>query len=147
MSSENVTTPTATDPRIEALARYLGVGIEDVTSGYGENSYEVGRETYWVLTDAEADDLCADQIKDQLWAFRASFIASHTRNGLNSQCIRALEKMQGELCEDAGPIIEALIEDMDRFISDAISADGRGHFLASYDGDEHESGEFFIYRD
>jgi hypothetical protein len=54
--------------------------------------------------------------------------------------------MQGELCESANPIIEALIEDMDHFVSDAISSDGRGHFISRYDGEENEEGEFYIYR-
>jgi hypothetical protein len=54
--------------------------------------------------------------------------------------------MQGKLCESARPIVEALIEDMDHFVSDAICADGRGHFLSQYDGEENEEGEFYIYR-
>jgi len=42
--------------------------------------------------------------------------------------------------------MEAIIEDMDSFVQDAISADGRGNFLSSYDGDEQEikiDGEYF----
>ena len=35
--------------------------------------------------------------------------------------------------------------DCDAWKSDA-KIDGRGHSLSSYDGCEHESGEFFIYR-
>jgi hypothetical protein len=40
--------------------------------------------------------------------------------------------------------------DIDSLVEDAISADGRGHFLSSYDGDENEetvNGQtFYIYR-
>jgi hypothetical protein len=54
--------------------------------------------------------------------------------------------MQSKLCEDAAPLIEALIDDMDAFIRDAISADGRGHFLAGYDHEEHEENGWSLYR-
>jgi hypothetical protein len=47
--------------------------------------------------------------------------------------------LQKDLCEDANPPVEALIKDMDHFVSDAISADGRGHFLSSYDSEEQET--------
>ena len=47
-----------------------------------------------------------------------------------------------------------LIDDIDEFCKDAISADGRGHFLNGYDGNEYEQsfkykGEsytFYLYR-
>jgi hypothetical protein len=52
--------------------------------------------------------------------------------------------------EDANPLVEALIKDMDHFVSDAISSDGRGHFLSSYDSEEVElriNGEYlYAYR-
>ena len=35
--------------------------------------------------------------------------------------------------------------DREKWIDDA-KIDGRGHILSGYDGCEHESGEFFIYR-
>jgi hypothetical protein len=58
--------------------------------------------------------------------------------------------MQSKKCEGANDAILALIEKtdggLDGFVEEAISADGRGHFLSSYDGNEnHESG-FYIYR-
>ncbi len=43
-----------------------------------------------------------------------------------------------------------MIEDEDEFVSQAISADGRGHFLNTYDGNENEQTiegtTFYIYR-
>jgi hypothetical protein len=55
--------------------------------------------------------------------------------------------MQAELCEDANEIVRAMIgERMDDFVSQAIGADERGHFLSSYDGEENQQGEFYIYR-
>jgi hypothetical protein len=110
-----------------------------------ENSYDCGGE-YLVLTDSEADELAAERIKDSLWAFNTEFISSHTKHGLNDSQIAAIEEMQDRLCESANSIIEALIVDLDHFISDAVSSDGRGHFISSYDGNENEVGEFYIYR-
>jgi hypothetical protein len=148
MSSAQANTTTTTEQRIEALAKFLGVDPSDITAcSYDECLFDCGRGSYLVLTDEEADDRCRDRITDSLWAFRPAFIASHTRGGLPSKCIQALEKMQSELCEDASPIIEALIRDMDHFVADAMRCDGRGHFLSSYDGNENEEGDFFIYRD
>lgn len=54
--------------------------------------------------------------------------------------------MQADLCENANPLVMALIDDINDFIYDAIIADGRGHFLSWYDGKEHEQNEFYIYR-
>jgi hypothetical protein len=35
---------------------------------------------------------------------------------------------------------------LDSFVESAISADGRGRFLASYDGAESEENGYYIYR-
>ncbi len=81
-----------------------------------------------------------------MWAFNAEFIASHCKTNLDTKAVDALRGMQSELCEDANPLVEALIEDLDHFIKDAIAADGRGHFLAGYDFEENEQDEYYIYR-
>lgn len=103
---------------------------------------------YLVLTDEEADEKAAEYIKDSLWAFNASFIIDHSK--LPYDAIDMIKNYQDTQCERANETIEALIEDMDEFISDAISADGRGHFMSTYDGNEYEEtieGEtFYIYR-
>lgn len=142
----DTTTNTETiDPRVLALAQYLDVQPNEIEEGHGENCFECGGE-YLVLTDDEADELAAERIKESLWAFNAEFIASHTKNGLDDAQIEAIRGMQEKLCESANGIIEALIEDVDCFIEDAIRADGRGHFIAHYDSEEGESGEYYIYR-
>jgi len=100
-------------------------------------------DDYLVLTDEEADEQTQQYIADSLWAFRSSFICGFL--GLSSRVESALEKMQRELCEDANEIIAALIGDrIEEFTQDAISADGRGHFLATYDGHEHEINLFDV---
>lgn len=131
--------------KIEALAKYLKVNPTDL---FEEESFRfsIGREEYLVLTDREADEMASECIRRDLWAFNPQFIAAHTKKNLTQNHIEALSEMQKKLCEDAQDIIEGLIEDLDFFIEDAIAADGRGHFLSPYDGEENQSGPFFIYR-
>ena len=133
----------------EALAKFLKIEQDGIVQS-GEE-FEVDNESYLVFTDTEADEAVADYITTSIWAFNPDFIAAHTRNGLSENAIKALEKLQGQLCEDANDLISSLIVDMDCFIADAINADGRGHFLGGYDFEEvaeaGRSGElFFIYR-
>ena len=108
-----------------------------------------------VLTDEEADEKTTEEIKELLWAFYPEFIVEHMEQEeifsatLKTQIKKSIEQMQRSLCEDANPIIYAIIggaNGIDNFISDAIEADGRGHFLSLYDGVEKETEHFFIYR-
>lgn len=149
-TNETTSETTEVDPRVQALAKYLDTSPEEIEEAYGDNSYSYGRQEYLVLTDAEADEACAERIRESLWAFNTNFIASHTSPRLNGKAREALSKMQEKLCEDANDLVEALISDMDTFIADAIGADGRGHFLAQYDGDENEEkvgdARFYLYR-
>jgi hypothetical protein len=97
-----------------------------------------------VLTDKEADKVAWDEIKNSLWAFNTDFIINHSE--LPYEAVKMLKGFQESECENANETIEALIEDMDQFVQDAKSADGRGHFLSRYDDEENEEGDFFIYR-
>ena len=99
-----------------------------------------------ILDDDDADNLASDSIKETIWAFNASFLAAHTNVSEDAiQSIQANDK-----CEDNNEVLTELITDLDHFVQDAISADGRGHFVNSYDGEEYElshKGEtFFVYR-
>ena len=132
------------DARQAALAAHLGVDVDDVT-GDGD-TWTHGRSEWLVLSDDDADERAAEAIRDSLWAFRSEFIAGHTRPRLNGAGIKALAEMKANMRESAQPLIEALIHDMDDFIRDAISADGRGHFLASYDFEECEQDGWYLYR-
>lgn len=147
METQATTTEPTTEQRIQALAKHLGCDVSEISeSRFGENLFHAEGGEFLVLTDEEADETAEQEIRESLWAFNASFIASHTKNGLDDEAEKALADMQGRLCESANPIVEALIEDMDHFISDAIRADGRGHFISRWDGEENESGQFFIFR-
>lgn len=135
----------------QALAKFLEFTTDDQLdsieeSRYQDNLFEVDGDEYLVLTDDEADEAAKEHILDSLWAFNADFIASHANANLDKGAIEALQEMQGKLCESANPIVKAMIKDIDHFVDDAINCDGRGHFLSPYDGEENESGEYFIYR-
>ena len=104
---------------------------------------------YLVLTDSEADDKSKGYILNSLWAFTPSFLSERTE--LDSEVFEAIQS-NGK-CEDNNDTIYNLVQKLDSiedFVSAAISADGRGHFMNSYDGNENEetvNGEtFYIYR-
>jgi len=105
-------------------------------------------DNYNVYTDEEAGEAAKEYIKESVWAFNASFIINHSM--LPYKAKEMIENFQTTKREDANETILALIEDFDEFVSDAISADGRGHFMNSYDGEENEetvNGEtYYIYR-
>lgn len=114
-----------TDPRVIAVSQSA-----DVTP---EEAFELLDSEDWIcLTDKEADKMAREYILDSVWAFNSDFLASHSDSGV--QVFNILR----EACEDANSAILCLIKDKDYFVEDAISSDGRGHFMSSYDGEEHE---------
>ena len=77
--------------------------------------------------------------------FSTDFIYSHSTfyGTTDKDCRDIIKAIQDK--EDSS-LIEDIIEDLDSFIEDAICCDGMGNFLASYDSEEHEQGDFLIYR-
>mgnify|MGYP006892932142 FL=1 len=79
-----------------------------------------------------------------LWAFNPDFLASYT--GLHKAVFEAL----AEGYETSNEAIMALINNagsMDEFVQESIDADGRGHFVANYDGEEIElENDYYAYR-
>ena len=131
--------------REQALADHLEIDIEDVEpASYGDNTFEASGGEYMVLTDGEADQVASDYIKESVWAFNPGFIIDHSSR-LDYDQKDVLKGIQ-EQCEGSNGIILALIDNIEEFIEDAISSDGRGHFMSTYDGEENEEGEYFIYR-
>ena len=129
----------------EALAKFLEIDLDCLdVSKYDDNAFEYGREEYLVLTDQEAAAMAGERILDLVWAFRPEFLASHCVEGVDSETIESIQN--NERCGSNNAVLLRLIDDVDHFVNDAIAADGRGHFLADYDNEENESGEFFIYR-
>lgn len=139
--------------RIEAFKKYWieqGNDISDIADDEvmdGER-IEIGREEYIVLTDDEADEKAKDYILESVWAFNKDFLNGHSE-AIADMDKEVFSKIQ-EMCESANKTILRLIDDIDHFIEDAISCDGRGHFLSSYDGEENEikidDQWFYIYR-
>ena len=137
---------------VEAVADQIGCDPDDLTleshTHYGLEVFSNGRKEYAVGTDDEAQMACEEYIKDTAWAFRSSFICEYCN--LPQELAEALEAMQSKKCEGANDAILALINKanggLEGFTECAISEDGRGHFLSSYDGEENERDGFFIYR-
>lgn len=139
--------------KIELLAKYLECEVKDLSIVvYDSNTFEYDGEEYMVLTDAEANAYVAAYIKDSFWAFNTKFILEHSKlEHWNEKTEHAFKTMQSALCENANEIVLAIIEDVDEFIEDAVEADGRGHFISGYDGEEHEETDddgitHYIYR-
>ena len=133
-----------------ALLNYLkeeGVTENEIREGYDPHTFEVWQREYLVLTEQERNEKVKEYIQDTLWAFIPSFLAEET--GLPEEVFRALS----EQCESGNDAILALIEEtcgLDAFVEAAVEADGYGHFLSSYDGEEEvvsvEGKDYFIYR-
>jgi hypothetical protein len=103
-------------------------------------------EDWLVCTDDEADELVRNSIEELAGYFNAQFLMEQT--GIDTEVFDALMK-GASASERVMQIIEATCG-YDSFVEAAISADGRGHFLASYDGEEREFNNgrmtFYLYR-
>jgi len=130
------------DERVIAFAHYDagGFGFAD----YDEAQNNIDSEDFLVYTDEEADEAVRKEIEESVWAFNASFLQAHT--GVHADVIKKIQ----EMCEDANEPLTDMIKDFDHFVDDAVSCDGRGHFLAPYDHEENEitfNGiTYYIYR-
>ncbi len=124
------------------LAHYLAEG--DNRPDYDEAQSDFDSEDYLVLTDEEADEAVREDIEEMVWAFTPSFLSAHT--GVDEEVFEAL----ADRCEDNNDSYKRMIKDFDAFVEDAVSSDGRGHFLAQYDHEENEitfNGiTYYIYR-
>jgi hypothetical protein len=145
------------EERIQALAQFLGIDPGEIEEsayggGYGDwPFFDTPDGEYMVLTDEEADKEARTDIEELLWAFNTEFIINYTPLEQSGNVVDAIRKMQEQLSEDANPIMAALVGDnIDQLVEDAIAADGRGHFLNTYDDEENEANIngtwYFIYR-
>jgi hypothetical protein len=98
--------------------------------------------TYLVYTDAEANKACREYIRENLWAFRAEWLATFIDRSYSKALVDSIKVIQEKMNEDASEIIFKLIGGSSKFsmlTRMAIEDDGRGHFLSPYDGKEHQS--------
>jgi len=89
---------------------------------------------YMVCTDETADSNTKGEILSNLWAFRPEFLAIET--GLPAEVFSCLQE---KLSEDSNETVRRLVQSTcgEKSIVDAaVQNDGRGQFLAPYDGDE-----------
>lgn len=139
----------AIDPKLLALSSFLDCKPSDIEPITWNNNYfnHDGNE-YQVLTEEQADEIVRDEILSSLWAFNTNFLKSFVDVG--EDALNALGKIRDDVCEGLNSVYLALIKDKDAFVKAAIDADGRGHFMSCYDGDEHTvkvgSVEYRIYR-
>ncbi len=135
--------------KIEILSIYLECEEDEISKGYDECTFEHGKQEYLVLTEEEADERCKNYLLDTLWAFNTSFLTNYISCG-NKYEDKDLEKSLvtlQELCETSNVVIKLLVGNrIDELIEDTISTNGRGVFLASYDGEEIEESDYYIYR-
>jgi len=140
------------DRKRAALAVHLDVDADVIAVRdyddclFGDSDFD---HEYLVLTDEEATQRALIAARDSLWAFQKTFWGSYTN--LSPSSIKAIGKVQEILCEDAGPVLAAIVgARLDEMLIDAIDVDGRGHFLAGYDGEEnavdHNGETFYVYR-
>lgn len=133
-----------------ALCSFLDCQPDDLTTlphdHYGLSVYGFGSSEYAIGADEDANQAAIDYIRDTVWAFNAGFIL--TECDLPSELEDAIRAFQEEKCESANDALLALVEKcckstsgsegIEAFADSAIAADGRGHFLSSYDGNENE---------
>jgi hypothetical protein len=146
-------------PKVAALCIFDGCEPDEVAlerhDFYGLSAYSIGNRKFAIGTDSEADSACEQYVCDSAWAFNANFILEQC--GLPRELQEPIQAWQERECEGANDGILALIKKtcgIERFTQSAMSADGRGHFLSSYDGNEEQvsiaSGDvyeaFYIYR-
>jgi len=129
--------------KMETLAEYQGVEPEDINGGYGDGVYKIGSKEFLVLTDEEATIFTANYIAQSLWAFNEWFLVDFMPEGVTEDVIKAVKKE----CENGNAALLSMVGNrFDDLVKEAISLDGRGHFLATYDGEEWQKDGFFIYR-
>lgn len=105
----------------------FGLPVIEIDDGY----YAIA------FNDEEADSAVHDCISENLWAFNEIFLAEQT--GIDLKVFVAFST--SNLCESANEAIKCLVEQtcgIDTLVEAVIDADGRGHFLALYDGEEIE---------
>jgi hypothetical protein len=137
--------------KIKALADEIKCDIDEIyesdSSAYGLDVYGGGRAEFAVATNDEANKASENYIRDSILAFNATFILSCCE--LPFALRKAIESYQKEECENANEPLLELVEKtcgIKKFAEKAIQSDGRGHFLATYDGQERERNGIFIYR-
>jgi hypothetical protein len=89
-----------------------------------------------ILNEAKDLDILDDYVDDAVSSYFDEY---------RNDAVGYLENMYGRDDEAIFSNLENYIDE-DELMKDAISTDGRGHFISSYDGEENEQGDYYIYR-
>lgn len=128
-----------------SLAKYLNVKKSELVKSeykhYGLTIFSLSDSEYLIGTEREVNKAVKEEIKESVWAFNPSFLSDFT--GQDKKIFTGLS----ELCESSNDVILALIgKRFNEFVKEAVMFDGRGHFLSSYDGEENEIDNYYVYR-
>lgn len=148
----NNDTMTVEMKRAGLLASWLGCEASEIEEArldfHGLTIFETPEGQFAVGNDEECNAAVSSNIEDSVWAFRAEFICEYC--GLPQDFAEVIRAWQEKKCEGANAALVSIVCAMshwDAFVRFAVQADGRGHFLASYDGDEIElGGNVYAYR-
>lgn len=115
--------------------------LEKMTSGfscmhYGLPVVEIDDMEFAIAAnEEEADKACYEYIENSIWAFSPSFLEQMT--DVPAEMFEAVQYK----CESINEALQILVMrtcGMQEFVDQAISWDGRGHFLSPWDGMEIE---------
>ncbi len=102
---------------------------ECIPLGYDDCGY------YLAYADADADEACADYIRETLWAFNANFLAGVT--DIDSEVFEAIQA-NGRCELNNAALLRLIGDDLDSLVKQAIATDGRGNFFFFFDSEEIE---------
>ena len=143
--------------KLEALDKHIGLDkedkiTEDDRSSHDDCLFETDQGDFLVLDDEESDERVKEHVEETLWAFNIDFLKGFLDGALQDEAETILKPLQ-EKCEDGNDAIKALVDwdnQQGDIVDEAITWDGRSHFLSGYDGEEHEvkvnDTYYYIYR-
>jgi hypothetical protein len=154
MTNATETMKNEINDKSESLAKYLGTSISEIVlSNPDECLFEFEDREYLVCTEEESIKKAYDYVENSLWAFNAKFLVKYMpsihffNEREEKSLIECLKTIQEKMSEDCNQIILTLVGTrIDALFNEAVRCDGMGHFLNTYDGKEHQEGDFFIYR-
>lgn len=130
------------------LESYDPSDIREDSTHYRLTVYDTPNGEFAVGTSDEADAAAKDCIEDTVWAFSTEFLSSFT--GLPEEMFAAVQEQYEGANDAILKCIEMKEGGIKAFAELAVSYDGRGHFLSSYDCaelEQHVNGEWFnMYR-
>lgn len=113
--------------------------VETIDVDSTNEEFTVGGQEWIALTEDEANERVRDYIVDSLGYFNPDFLGRLT----------GLPEIVFEKLSEEHEAVEAIVKatcGMDKFVTDAIREDGRGHFINTYNGEEYEADDLLLYR-